>query len=413
MSDKHLSVPEWKKKFAKGHELKDAPLLKALAAFESAKDAEARLAALDEIEKQAELLHKASKADKEVTAYLDEARKAAAKERRLAEAEVEAAEDEEEDSPALLTTALLPLLRQVRKGAAMKAMVALAGKGTAVLLAKRSIAPARRKLLQEYLGGGAAKFATGECVWEENAHTFVLQTAAAGLAKKIRAALLEQTNMRVKVRVRGESPDDIDDDGEAPEHEEEEANGAPAAAAAAASEPAPAQAAHDTHEADAAAFNARLAALMPRIKDALTAAGPSAGALKSKISDAGTAARSKDFVRAGALLDEAEKLTAGSGAATTAALADWHARRDGTVVSLKGVAGKVAAARHASSAKAILELQAVITKLGTVPATAQQAGELQHWLETDGIVEDLCELAEDIRTPLLASLARLRAQLAA
>ncbi len=335
MTDKHLTGVEWKK-FSKGRELKDAALLKAFAAFEGAKDPGAVLAALDEIDKQADLLRKANKADKELSAYLDEAGKAAAKERKLAEAEAkkaaqEEAGDDEEDSPALLTTAMGPLLRQVRKGVPMKALVALAGKDTAVLLSRRSIAPTRRKLLQEYLGGGAARFVLGECIWEENAHTFVLQTQAAGLAKKLKAALLAQTQMRAKVRVRGESPEDIDDDGEAPEPEEAEglaagaatvAAGAAASAAAAAAATATTQAAHeppDPHDAQARAFNARLAGLMPGIKQALVAAGPDAGALKAKVSDAGTHARNKEFAQANALLDDAEQMMAGPSAAASSA----------------------------------------------------------------------------------------------
>ena len=61
-------------------------------------------------------------------------------------------------------------------------------------------------------GSGSPKYVKGQCVYEENAHTFVMQTQAAGLAKKVKAALLEQTQARYKVRVRGQDPDDIDED---------------------------------------------------------------------------------------------------------------------------------------------------------------------------------------------------------
>ena len=95
------------------------------------------------------------------------------------------------------------------------------------------------------------------------------------------------------------------------------------------------------------------------------------------------------------------------------ALADWQARRNTAVASLKAVATKIAAAKHASSTKAIIEIQAVIKNLTAAPSTIQQVSALQTWLNTDEVVEDVCELAEDIRTPLLVSLERLHDQLAA
>ena len=63
-----------------------------------------------------------------------------------------------------------------------------------------------------------------------------------------------------------------------------------------------------------AAFTARLTALMPKVKEAITAAGPQALDIKLKVSEAGVYARKRDFEQANALLDEADKLLAqGSG----------------------------------------------------------------------------------------------------
>src|SRR5262249_28113800 len=152
------------KAFAKGKNYKDAALLKELAALDKAEKAgpQAQLEALDDIEKQADALRKtAGKADKELNAYLDSLDTALAKERKAAQqrSEEEAQEEEEEATPALLTTRLVPLLRQVRKGGTMKAMIATTGKNSVVLLSRRPIAPARRKLLTEYLGStGGVKF---------------------------------------------------------------------------------------------------------------------------------------------------------------------------------------------------------------------------------------------------------------
>lgn len=323
MSDNNLTELEWKK-FSKGRNLKDAAFVKALAALETGKTPEARLAALDEIDKQAAGLRKANKADKEVTAYLDDADKAAAKARKLAEFEAKkaakqaAVEAEEEESPALLTSKLVPLLRLVRKGETMQVMIVTAGKDTAVLVSRRSIPPTRKKLLQEFLGATAAKSFVGHCIWEENAHTFVMQMQASGMAKKIKAALLAQTELRWKVRVRGEDPNDIDDDGEPAElDQDEQASGEPLLPSASTT-PAPPVSAPDD---ESAAFNARLAALMPKLKAQISAAGPDANELKLRISEAGMAARKKDFVQAGAVLDAAERLLAGASTGLDPALA--------------------------------------------------------------------------------------------
>jgi hypothetical protein len=95
------------------------------------------------------------------------------------------------------------------------------------------------------------------------------------------------------------------------------------------------------------------------------------------------------------------------------AMATWQTQRAASVGSLKAVAGKIAAAKHASSAPAIVEIQAVLKKLSVDQPTPQQVTELQRYLGADNIVNDLCELAEDIRTPLLGALGQLQTALAA
>jgi hypothetical protein len=80
---------------------------------------------------------------------------------------------------------------------------------------------------------------------------------------------------------------------------------------------------------------------------------------------------------------------------------------------LKAVASKVAAARHASSAKAIVEINDLMKKLNATPDGQQEVAELQRYLREDAVVSDICELAEDIRTPMLRALDRLQTQLTA
>lgn len=389
MSDKNLSELEWKK-FAKGRDLKDAALVKAMAALEKAKAPDQSLAALDDLEKQSDLLRKSAKGDKDLAKYLDDLDKALDKERKLSEFEAkkaakEAAKDqggdEEEETPALLTSKMIPLIRQVKKGDEMQVLLASAGKDVAVMLSRRAISPSKRKLLTEYLDGGAAKFFPGICIFEENAYTFVLKTQAGGLAKKVKAALLRQVELRLKVRVRGEDPNDIDDDGEPAEDEAVETQGeavneAPTQGTAPEVPPVqdPLKADYDRRmavleprvletlkaqhgdvskiravaefvrekgaggqykaalsgldslekllqaadaaapapiaspDSAAAAFNSRLAALMPEVKTAITAGGETGLEVKLKVSEAGVFARKKEFDRANELLDEAEAL---------------------------------------------------------------------------------------------------------
>jgi len=217
MADKFLSELEWKR-FSKGRDLKEVPLAKALAALETAKGPEKQLEALDEIEKQAAVLAKGAKGDKELAAWLDGLDKSAGKQRKESEFELKKAarqeSDDEEDDPVLLTSKMIPLLRQVKKGDEMQVLLARGGKEVAVLMSRKAISPSRRKLLTDYLKDGTPKFHKGVCIWEANAYTFVMETQAAGLAKKVKAALLKQVELRLKVRVRGEEEGDLDDDGE-------------------------------------------------------------------------------------------------------------------------------------------------------------------------------------------------------
>lgn len=95
------------------------------------------------------------------------------------------------------------------------------------------------------------------------------------------------------------------------------------------------------------------------------------------------------------------------------AVSAWTTQRAAAVGSLKSVAGQTAAAKHASSAPAIDEIQTVLTKLNIEHPTLPQVAELQRYLGADNIANDLSELADDIRKPLLGALGQLQAALAA
>lgn len=322
MADK-LTAAAWNA-FAKKRELDDDALLKALGKLDKADAArhDAYAAAIDEVSQQLRKLQTATgkrkpplppKEAREVSDRIDA---------MLAEADAllqdtrdaqQAAADtgDEEESPALLTTKLIPLLRELRKGEVqMPTLICTAGKVAAVLIQRKPIATTRRKLLSQYLDGGTPKYITGHCVFERGALTFAVDTEAAGLARKIAAALLAQTELRLKVRVRGADGAE-DEDGE---------DGGAQAAGEAATAAAQSPAAEAAPEPDGGpAFNARLAALLPKIKAAATAGHPAAGEAKLKASEAGNAARGRDFTAAQALLDELERLLATPAGAAPAA----------------------------------------------------------------------------------------------
>ncbi len=171
-----------------------------------------------------------------------------------------------------------------------------------------------------------------------------------------------------------------------------------------------------------AAFTKRMKAMGAAIKAGL--AGPEKARIKLGMEKITELTGKSKFADAGKVLDAIEGLlgTKGGDTAKTGdadaggaakAMDEWKTRRAAAVTSLKAVATQVASAKHASSAKAIVELQAVIKNLTEAPSTAQQVKELERWLKDDDVVTDVCELAEDIRTPLLGALGKLRDTLAA
>jgi hypothetical protein len=144
--------------------------------------------------------------------------KAAAEKKVAAKAKADEGEDDEEDdedaaSRELLTTKQLPLLRMVLKGQKLQTLVAKSGKNVVMMLSRKPIPPARRRMLSEHLGGGSAKYYPGVCSLEAGTVTFTLSAEVAGLTKLVKAALLQQTGLRVnKVKCRGDDGDDEDSD---------------------------------------------------------------------------------------------------------------------------------------------------------------------------------------------------------
>lgn len=244
---KALQEANWKEVVSKNKALKDNGLLKVLGELRKVEDDafdEARRL-LDEVQKLATQLKKDKAASAlpavvkhlaDMLAAAEAAERDVVKERaekaredktkaeadKKAAAKKEAENDDEDDedgeSSELLTAKLKPLLKLVSKGETLHALLGKAGKQVAVMLSRKPIPPARRKLLAEHLGGGSTKYYVGHCSLEAGVTTFVLQAEVAGLSKLIKLALLQQTGLRLnKVKCRGEDGDDDDDGGESSE----------------------------------------------------------------------------------------------------------------------------------------------------------------------------------------------------
>jgi hypothetical protein len=276
IKSKVLNDGAWKDVLAKNKAVKDNGLLKALGDIKKLGDddhADAQTV-LDQVQKLIAQLKKSKeiaaapavgKFLAELTSAADtavrDAAKAKAEADKTAKAKAEAdkkaqaaaakksddeEDDEEEASPELLTTKLKPLLRMVAKGETMHALLAKSGKQVVVMLSRKPIPPARRKMLADQLGGGSTKYFPGHCHLEAGATTFVLKAEVAGMSKLVKRALLEQTGLRLnKVKCRGEDGDDDDGD--------DEEGGAPVAEAAPEQAAAPAAPAQPKQAARAAA----------------------------------------------------------------------------------------------------------------------------------------------------------------
>jgi hypothetical protein len=99
----------------------------------------------------------------------------------------------------------------------------------------------------------------------------------------------------------------------------------------------------------------------------------------------------------------------------TAALSAWTSARANVQTQLQAEIAQVRATKPADASvdakqmaaamkEAELELKAVAAQIAGSLETKQQAVEMQKWLTGDEVVADVCELAFDLRTPLLAAL---------
>lgn len=256
MSEKHLAEKPWKE-FAAKQGIKDLGLQKSFAAYanvDAAKEPVKAVEALKEISELAIKVKKTSAAKADAVEYLDEVLKevkkilpgleakakagAAAEAAAAAEAETTTEEEEEEGEEAEaekfkkdLKQQMVSALAQVKMRAPgdpeqekepkpqLQFMAYLTSKVSSVIVAKK-VGPTTKKLLVEIAkGASGGKFATGECIFEKNAHTFVCDPVPGGLAKKLSVALQAETTAKYKVRARSadgstvlDSDTDVDPD---------------------------------------------------------------------------------------------------------------------------------------------------------------------------------------------------------
>jgi hypothetical protein len=264
MSEKHLTEPPWKALVAK-HGLKDLGLQKGLAAHAKLDEAKQPTEALASLKEMLELVLKLKKTltgKADVTDHLDEMVKELKKQTPALEVKAKAAqkaaeqaaaqadkdknakakedEREEEDAEAAaelaafkkdLKSEMTSALSQVRQRAPgepgqgkqppkpqLKFMSYVAGKFSSVIIARKVGASTKKLLLEIAANTAGGKYYTGDCIFEKNTHTFVLEVVPGGLAAKLSAALFAATGSKVRVRVRsldGKTVLDSDADGDA------------------------------------------------------------------------------------------------------------------------------------------------------------------------------------------------------
>jgi hypothetical protein len=160
-----------------------------------------------------------------------------------------------------------------------------------------------------------------------------------------------------------------------------------------------------------AAFNARAKTVMAAVERA-TAADPGRGAdLKKRLALAMASAMSKQVDAALAALDAIE--SDANAPATPPAVDRWNAERAAAVAKLQEEIKVVVATKDPDAGHAELELKAVMKQLNGQLETRQQATEMERYLQQDEVVADVCELAFDLKTPLLRILNEIKPRLAA
>jgi len=310
--------------------------------------------------------------------------------------------DDESDANAekIVRSRALDAIKKIKKpdaGASPQRFMIVQGKLSVATYMGPSIGATQEKMLKSLIADEAPfkvfKDPQGELIWEKNAVTFVSDQLPPGLVKKMQLWLKKILDLNVKIRVRKTT-------GEAEESEGEDVSDELLGAGG----DAPEVQAHVARD-----FQQRLATLQPGIR--LGLAGPWANAIKERIAAIGQHGKDGNYESAADRLDEIEVLlergTSGIDAPAeedvdAGAMSAWMAERAGAIARLKAVAARIGAARHASSSKALVEINAVIKNLTASPSSLQQVAELQRYLGTDDVVADVSDLPKTSARPCSA-----------
>jgi hypothetical protein len=161
-----------------------------------------------------------------------------------------------------------------------------------------------------------------------------------------------------------------------------------------------------------AAVQARLNKLLPEINKAKDQNTPTGQEIKVRLSELQLLLRKNEFGPADAVLTKIENLLKQESQGAAPGLAAWQTALKQVTSQLKALAGRVAASKDPESKGALMEINIILNKLIPNPVTADQVALMQSFLKDNQVVADLCDLAFDIRTPLLRPLAQLAPQLA-
>src|SRR3954453_22138539 len=217
MSEKHLTEQPWKL-LATKNQIKDVSFQKALISYakvDASKEQEKATELLADLIEVAGKVKKANSAIKEVTSYLDDVVKEANKTKQAIAAlpkpapakEETEEEEEEEDDGADLKVRLMSSLKKVKAAAAAEepapiGFVACVAKPLYGILLAKSPTERRgathRKTLTDLTGG--TKFIVGNCLFEDDSYTFIVDSVPSLLAKNLKKSLKEYTGLAYKVR---------------------------------------------------------------------------------------------------------------------------------------------------------------------------------------------------------------------
>jgi hypothetical protein len=91
----------------------------------------------------------------------------------------------------------------------------------------------------------------------------------------------------------------------------------------------------------------------------------------------------------------------------------WKSVKAKIVTQLQAEIKSIVATQDPDAGSAELELRAVVAQLGGAMESQKQANEMLSYLADDEVVANVCDLAFDLKTPLVKVLEEIRPQLAA